>query len=270
MFDLPCPICGFRIAGSEYLHSVFPFEPYAEWAACAVTHHRHQHIRYYDRSWQNYHYGAKSQYSKMTHEEFKAMVNNRGKRQLIRALDKSKTPKQDKIGLFLGFSRLQANDNDTDRLIYRMSLKYGFTIKEENPRLRPVPLPYLGDDGVCALCGKDLPPRRRKWCSDDCAINYDRQRGFSYRWAALEANRKKHGHLACDKCSNPIEFESDAVADHIKPLYQGGDHSVANLQILCPVCNREKTTLDLKGVIQRTAKAKSEAHRTKIKTLDEF
>jgi 5-methylcytosine-specific restriction endonuclease McrA len=206
----------------------------------------------------------------MTHEEFKAMVNNRGKRQLIKALDKSKTPKEDKIGLFLGFNRLQNNDWKTLTLLNKMALKYGFTIKEENPRLRPVPLPYLGEPGVCALCGKDLPPRRRKWCSDDCAINYDRQRGFSYRWAAIEQNKKKHGHLACDKCSNPIEFECDATADHIKPLYLGGDHSVSNLQILCPVCNREKTSLDLKGVIQHTAKANAEAHTARNRSLDDF
>jgi 5-methylcytosine-specific restriction endonuclease McrA len=206
----------------------------------------------------------------MTHEEFKAMVNNRGKRQLIKALDKSKTPKQDKIGLFLGFNRLQVNDTDTTNLLYRMSLKYGFIVEKENPRLRPVALPYLGEEGVCALCGKDLPPRRRKWCSDDCAINYDRQRGFSYRYAAIEANIKKYKVLTCEKCHKPIEFECDATADHIKPLALGGDHSVANLQVLCPACNRDKTHGDLSVILHRIAKGKAEAHTAKNRSLDDF
>lgn len=208
----------------------------------------------------------------MTHDEFKSMVNNRGKRRLIKALDKARVDRGDKIKLFQGFVKLQHNDGDTLNLLNHMALKYGFpsVTKSESPRLRPIPLPFLGQPGVCCHCGKELPKRRRKWCSDDCQINYDRLRGFSYRYATIEENLKKFKVLTCEKCLKPIEFETDAIADHILPLAEGGDHNVSNLQILCSVCNTEKTRADLSKIVLRRARGKSEAHRAKNSTLDAF
>ena len=45
-----CPICGRSIPKSAYLHEVFAGDVWAEYAANTVTHYRHEHVHYYNRS----------------------------------------------------------------------------------------------------------------------------------------------------------------------------------------------------------------------------
>jgi len=113
-----CPICNNQIPMSEYLSTVFPDDKYAEWAANLVTHYRHYHIKYYDASWQNSRYGDKNleyRYSD-NHEDYKEIVNNRAKRQLIRKIVKN-FQKDVAIPLVCGFLKLQSNDEKTIELI---------------------------------------------------------------------------------------------------------------------------------------------------------
>lgn len=66
----------------------------------------------------------------------------------------------------------------------------------------------FGDDGVklrhlteggyyCAWCGDELPPRRRRWCSDACSQEFARQHVWS---VAREAAKSRDGHM-CRVCS---------------------------------------------------------------------
>ncbi len=110
-----CPICFGLASHSEYLHEIFKDDPWAEYAACLVTHYRHQHVTYYDKSWRSWRYASKNPEYK-NHNQFKIIVNNRAKRQLIRAARKTfSRVESDK--LINGFAKLQYNDEATIKLI---------------------------------------------------------------------------------------------------------------------------------------------------------
>ena len=71
-----CPLCDDWFVGSDYLASVFE-NPRALWVANMVTHYRHRHVDYYNR-----HVGYASWSGR--YDEFKHLVNERAKRQVIR------------------------------------------------------------------------------------------------------------------------------------------------------------------------------------------
>ena len=72
-----CPLCRDWFIGSDYLASVFIGNPRALWVANMVTHYRHHHVDYY-----NHNVGYASW--KGRYDEFKHLVNERAKRQVIR------------------------------------------------------------------------------------------------------------------------------------------------------------------------------------------
>lgn len=113
-----CPLCGSNIIRSDYLSTVFGDDKYAEWAANLVTHYRHGHIRYYDLTWKNWRYANKNPEYQCsdTHEDFKEIINNRAKRQLIRAIKKNFS-KDIATCLIYSFLKLQSNDEKTVELI---------------------------------------------------------------------------------------------------------------------------------------------------------
>jgi len=118
-----CPFgCG-PVRRSDHLAEAFAQDRYGEWAANLVTHYRHNHIRYYDRTWRSWAYAAKNR-EYQDHESFKAVVNNRGKRQLIRAIAKARDwPLWRRRLLVDAFLRLQATDEKTTGLVQTIRLK---------------------------------------------------------------------------------------------------------------------------------------------------
>lgn len=125
-----CPLCKAKITFySEYLEEIFIEEQndeFAYWFACLVTHYRHEHINYYDRTWQYSGYKSKNPEARdLSHDEFKIKVNNRAKRQLIRAIvkDKSLSARQKKLFL-LASRKLQYNDEKTSELIKKQLKKF--------------------------------------------------------------------------------------------------------------------------------------------------
>lgn len=118
MAEFDCPICKRPVHISEYLRSVFKGDLYALWAACAVTHQRHEHTQYYDRSWKFKSYARRNpEYE--NHDQFKILVNNRCKRNLIRAAKKN-FPWKEAKPFIEGFLKLQNNDSKTLKLINRI------------------------------------------------------------------------------------------------------------------------------------------------------
>lgn len=108
-----CPVCERDIYFySDYLYGVFSDNLYAYLAAVLVTHYRHNHIRYYDRSWKYGSYAEKNkEYLYMTHEDYKTLVNNRAKRQIIRKIVESEQlDLQAKREMIRGFTHLENND----------------------------------------------------------------------------------------------------------------------------------------------------------------
>lgn len=48
----------------------------------------------------------------------------------------------------------------------------------------------------------------------------------------------------CEKCSMPFKA-GEAEIDHILPCGLGGKNELVNAMVLCRVCHREKTTVDV-------------------------
>lgn len=72
-----CPLCDSELPESIYLSSIFSNNLRAKWFANMVTHYRHNHTRYYDNS-----VGYVSKFH--DYGDFKQIVNERAKRQIIR------------------------------------------------------------------------------------------------------------------------------------------------------------------------------------------
>lgn len=71
-----CPMCRDRFAASPYLMTIFSVNK-PLWLANMVTHYRHVHIKYYDK-WVRY------MSWKYNYSDFKYIVNERAKRQILR------------------------------------------------------------------------------------------------------------------------------------------------------------------------------------------
>lgn len=120
-----CPVCKREIYFySDYLWEVFNENIYAYLAAVLVTHYRHDHIRYYDRSWKYGSYADKNkEYLYMSHEEYKTLVNNRAKRQIIRKIVKSQQlDLQTKKEMIRGFTHLEHNDEKVEEVMRKKLL----------------------------------------------------------------------------------------------------------------------------------------------------
>jgi len=121
-FETYCPLCESFVSGSKYLYEeAFPDDYYAYWIANLVKHYRHEHIRYYDRSWRYWYYAEKNpEYQKLGHDGFKILVNNRAKRQLIRAILKDEYLKEEcKEKLIEAVLKLQHNDEKTIETVHK-------------------------------------------------------------------------------------------------------------------------------------------------------
>jgi len=144
-------------------------------------------------------------------------------------------------------------------------------------RIKEVPLPFLGQPGVCCYCGKPLPPKKRKWCGGACATEYMHAEGYFYREVCIKQNKETFGRITCESCrARPVlDYDiSDWVADHKIPLAIGGTHDRDNLWMLCPACNRRKTRRDagrIAKVRENDKKVEQLAvRRKKHKALDDF
>lgn len=117
-----CPRCNILVEGSEYLFTeAFPDDYYSYWIACLVMHHRHEHISYYDNSWRFYHYGSKNkEYGELGYEDYKKLINNRAKREMVRGSIKShRLNFHDKVMLTCSTLNLKYNDSATLDFIFK-------------------------------------------------------------------------------------------------------------------------------------------------------
>lgn len=103
----------------------------------------------------------------------------------------------------------------------------------------------------CARCGAEYSTghgNRSKYCSQDCyweglrtelypVRNRRRGREFSHRMKRLLLERANY---RCERCSATDHLEYD----HIVPCHAGGMNDLANGQVLCRECHRDKTRDD--------------------------
>lgn len=132
-----------------------------------------------------------------------------------------------------------------------------------------VPKPH-GIPGKCDKCAASLPPRRRRWCSDECARGFYHEAARNHDWpVAREAALHRDGHrcVRCGANSQPPREEIDALRtaargghasyDALYRRYQlEVNHKVAcmgqhaerscahhldNLETLCATCHKRTT-----------------------------
>lgn len=121
--------------------------------------------------------------------------------------------------------------------------------------------------GCCTWCGASLTGRRRRWCSDECAVDgyLGNHRFAQARWTAIRRAmvyriipdpidpdagmildpRRKYGRIICAHCGE--EFGDGGVqVDHIEAA--NGAHAKLscihhqdNLRVLCEPCHKRRT-----------------------------
>lgn len=110
--------------------------------------------------------------------------------------------------------------------------------------------------GHCVCCGKDLPPMRRKYCSDKCGEEYRRETYpyWVYFWTNFRRAIIKRDNYKCLECGFQRVFESehpragqgwelegDFEVHHIVPIHCGGkEFDPENCRTLCPECHIEE------------------------------
>jgi 5-methylcytosine-specific restriction endonuclease McrA len=131
-------------------------------------------------------------------------------------------------------------------------MRISYILLSEKPTLK------IGDFYRCKNCGDWITDKRRKsYCNKDCAasffreVNHDAMRTYIIH---------KRGQV-CEKCGKAVKDSWNITLDHIIPIALGGQQfgDPSNLQLLCPDCNREKTSKDISVIARekRISKIKS-------------
>jgi len=70
----------------------------------------------------------------------------------------------------------------------------------------------------------------------------------------------------CEKCGYQLEEKYELILDHILPIALGGEQfgDETNLQLLCPACNKEKTSRDISEIALQKRIARKQENTRKI------
>ncbi len=113
------PILQDFVAGLDQLRVNLYNDYFAYWFASLITFYRHNHIKSYDAAWQNKKYALENETRQQVkkHEDFRLIINNRAKRQLMRAVMKDyRLTRYGRICLIEAVGRLEHNDVETQQL----------------------------------------------------------------------------------------------------------------------------------------------------------
>lgn len=120
----------------------------------------------------------------------------------------------------------------------------------------------LAPEGRCQWCGRELPNRRRRLCSEkdaeargDDHTKYYSMCAWSYTqlWYTIPRFRRVvliRDNFTCQGCGARPTFTNEhgivvpdlgqLHVDHITPFSKGGETKLENLQVLCAKCNLRK------------------------------
>ncbi|MCA9822653.1 MAG: HNH endonuclease [Dehalococcoidia bacterium] len=107
------------------------------------------------------------------------------------------------------------------------------------PGLAVCPLMCEPVEGRCHWCARELPATRRRWCSDACARNFEK----NHWWPAARRTARRRDKYACRQCGRKRLDRIRLEVNHIEPAL--GRHSevscahhLSNLETLCDECHR--------------------------------
>lgn len=126
--------------------------------------------------------------------------------------------------------------------------------KELDPNCPLLPQLQVHRDGYCDNCGKELPVRRRRWCSNRCANEPYANFSLHHDWKEARAHALERDGYKCVKCGTAeviirvsrTRTRSNLEVNHIAPRrgrgYGRGCHNhQSNLETLCVICHQRVT-----------------------------
>lgn len=139
--------------------------------------------------------------------------------EMIFQLDKDGHVRQNRTGRMWHEARVIHPDAEPEPNCIREYSAQGFTFRDQV---------FRRDRGVCASCDRDVEAERRAWEAQrpDAAVDYDTWSERQQAWLRLEPRWE---------------------ADHIVPLEDDGEHTLANAQTLCQPCHSRKTAWENSG-----------------------
>lgn len=131
---------------------------------------------------------------------------------------------------------------------------------------------------MCPICGKPKHEwtRRRDWmmCSRECTDEFEKNKEkYLTTWWDIRQKVIHRDSGVCRNCGDNMSRLNDHgmlnnkgwVVDHIVPIAVGGSQTdLANLQLLCPKCNKIKTRNDLADIARHRIRK-----RTPVSTADD-
>jgi hypothetical protein len=92
--------------------------------------------------------------------------------------------------------------------------------------------------GKCLNCGGELPKMCKKYCSDKCSYDFwvREIRPFTIDWSIIRNDVIERDNHRCVECGSDYNLE----VHHIKPIKDGGNNSLRNLQTLCEDCHNNQ------------------------------
>lgn len=144
--------------------------------------------------------------------------------------------------------------------------------------------------GLCRMCGKPKSKwdkGRRVQCSKECETKYEQCMWYPGRWRTLILKKANGECAGCKKIhyKETLERVGDSYervqtkqrnvfnsmeADHIKPIFLGGDeYDVDNGQALCLPCHKKKTAKESKLFAQKRKRRTVLKHTKSLEAFNE-
>ena len=90
----------------------------------------------------------------------------------------------------------------------------------------------------CLWCGKNLPKRRRKYCSDECGEEYFTQKIAPLWWRNAVKLALRRANNQCEKCGSLVDLQvhhKEALKGEVR--WNNAKNRLDNLVVLCRDCH---------------------------------
>ena len=92
---------------------------------------------------------------------------------------------------------------------------------------------------ICLWCGKPLPKRRRKYCSDECADEYFVHEIKPLWWQCARAMALERANKQCEECQSQerLKVHHIEALDLWEDRWNSPKNRQDNLKVLCRACH---------------------------------